>query len=700
MSARLLLPVIFFLGLGSLEVVSAVEKLRSHRDEKERDLLDFVDREQEGLGRILEERLGEGNRHAAHLARTPFVRALLRDPSEPNRALARDLLLPYLASFAEIDRICLLDPSGYEVYRCERMTTGIAALPDDLLATSPQGEILDLARGASPGQVSVSRLMHDRARVEVAEADRLIFHYVTAVEDRGALGLVVVTVYAAPILHALSEFVPIPGITSCLLDPEGRLFSPGPPTVPHSPERVESLLDADTLAPILQGTARIRREDAVLLSRPTGSQPASLVVSAVPLDSLRLATGALGKEALRTGMRTLLVLAAIALGSAYFVRTSLRATRLRETERYLVRIREESDKLRALMEAAADMILIVEADGEKLRDSNPLARDVLGLDAAQDSALTSLEESLEGDGAARLRAGMASAAGELGVAHNVPGLHLRSRSGELLDLDARCIALAYGGEQLIEVCLTDRTREREMERRARVTERMSSLGLLTAGVAHEINNPLEGIGNYLSLLENPESTAESRKRYLERLRTGFDRIRDIVGDLLHFARSDGGTGRADLASVVDRAVSMARWSPRLRQASIVVEGLDPPFSVPGSEGKLEQVLLNLLLNAGQAIQGSGNIRIAAVKDSSWAELSVEDDGPGIDEAHLERIFEPFFTGTGGTGLGLAVSYGILQSHGGELLAENRPGGGARFRLRLPLEDHGAPSGSEATDGPT
>jgi signal transduction histidine kinase len=413
--------------------------------------------------------------------------------------------------------------------------------------------------------------------------------------------------------------------------------------------------------------------------------PASFLVSAVPAQSLRDATGPLGPEAFKAGLQTLAVIGAIALGSAFLVRANLRASRLRETETYLARIREEWQKQRALLEAAADLILIIDPADHRLRDSNPRALEVLGAreENTQDAYLR-LGNALGAEGEERLKRGIQLAAEQIGSPILVPSLRLRTVSGESMDVDARCIGIAYAGERLVELSLSDRTKEREMERRVIIAERMSALGLLTAGVAHEINNPLEAIGNYLSLIERPGIDEARRSQYLEKVSLGWKRIRDIVSELLRFARTDGQEGDADLARTVERATSMARWSEKLREVRIEVQGLDAPMLVPGNEGKLEQVLLNLLLNAGRAMEGKGRIRIVAEpKDSTWVELSVQDEGPGIDKADLGRIFDPFFTKTGGTGLGLAVSYGIVQAHGGELTAENVPGGGACFRVLLP-----------------
>jgi signal transduction histidine kinase len=126
-------------------------------------------------------------------------------------------------------------------------------------------------------------------------------------------------------------------------------------------------------------------------------------------------------------------------------------------------------------------------------------------------------------------------------------------------------------------------------------------------------------------------------------------------------------------------------SSALKEVALETHGLERPLWLFGDAGRLEQVLVNLLLNAGKAQQGRGRIalRARALPGENALELAVEDSGPGIPPASLARIFDPFFGSGDGAGLGLAVSYGIVRAHGGTIAAENRPEGGARFLVRLP-----------------
>ena len=248
-------------------------------------------------------------------------------------------------------------------------------------------------------------------------------------------------------------------------------------------------------------------------------------------------------------------------------------------------------------------------------------------------------------------------------------------------------AISFVRLSIRELRVQEAERQKDLERQLEISERLSSLGLLTAGVAHEINNPLEGIGNYLALLEKASLPTEKRMRYLKLLREGFDRIRDIVRDLQDTARPTIGDGTADLADVVDQALKLALYDKKLKHVSVEIVGLELPVVVRGDAGRLQQVLLNLVLNAGRAVDGSGRVTIRARRSfadgARWVEVSVEDDGPGIPAQNLGKIFDPFFTTTEGTGIGLSISFSIARAHGGTLTASNGPEGGACLTLRLP-----------------
>jgi two-component system, NtrC family, sensor kinase len=233
-------------------------------------------------------------------------------------------------------------------------------------------------------------------------------------------------------------------------------------------------------------------------------------------------------------------------------------------------------------------------------------------------------------------------------------------------------------------------------------ERLATVGRLGAGIAHEIGNPLGAITGYAELArERLASGAASGEAAdcVARIGAEAARIDAIVRDLLDFARpAPLALGPVDVRAAAEASLRLATMQPRVRGVEVdlaVEDGLPPAHA---DERRLGQVLLNLLLNAADAMGGQGTVRLraAAIDGGDRIELAIADEGPGIPEAILPRIFDPFFTTKEpgqGTGLGLAVCHGILQSFGGEIVAENAPGGGAVVRLRIPAAP---PSSRSAT----
>ncbi|MFY3742888.1 sensor histidine kinase [Anaeromyxobacter sp. Red801] len=219
-------------------------------------------------------------------------------------------------------------------------------------------------------------------------------------------------------------------------------------------------------------------------------------------------------------------------------------------------------------------------------------------------------------------------------------------------------------------------------------ERLATVGRLAAGIAHEVGNPLGAITGYAELararLEGGGAPAEVAD-FLARISAETQRIDAIVRDLLDFARPS----RLDLAPVglpaaIDAALRLARMQERFRGVRIELELPAQLPPVVADERRLAQVFLNLLLNAADAMEGAGAVRIRARAVDAAVEVEVADEGPGIPSADLPRVFDPFFTTKPpgrGTGLGLAVCHGIMESFGGGIAAE-RSARGALLRLRL------------------
>lgn len=239
------------------------------------------------------------------------------------------------------------------------------------------------------------------------------------------------------------------------------------------------------------------------------------------------------------------------------------------------------------------------------------------------------------------------------------------------------------------VIVEDMTERVQLEEQLQISEKMASVGMLAAGVAHEVNTPLTGISSFTQMLLDDADPGDPKTRLLKKIETQTFRAAKIVNGLLNLARP----GRSDAAGPVDvNGVVhevLALLEPQLAAGSVKVrrELVPAPVVVQGVEFKLQQVFLNLFLNARDAMPRGGWLTIRTRVEDEKAVIDVADTGSGISPRILSRIYDPFFTTKAigkGTGLGLSVTYGVVQEHHGVIECESEPGQGTRFTLTLPL----------------
>jgi two-component system, NtrC family, sensor kinase len=219
------------------------------------------------------------------------------------------------------------------------------------------------------------------------------------------------------------------------------------------------------------------------------------------------------------------------------------------------------------------------------------------------------------------------------------------------------------------------------------TQRLASLGFMLASVCHEVSNPLAAVSSMVQILQSKRGvTAETMEKGLASIASNIARVLAITKKLGDYSRvgSEAPTLLA-IDDAVEAATKLLRDTVRGHGVDIDYHGA-PGVTVLSRPGELEQVVFNILLNAAQAMQGSGRIEARARASGASVALSVRDSGPGIAAEHLGRVFEPFFTTKQpgeGTGLGLAISYEIVLELGGSIHAANHPQGGACFEVILP-----------------
>jgi signal transduction histidine kinase/ActR/RegA family two-component response regulator len=364
-------------------------------------------------------------------------------------------------------------------------------------------------------------------------------------------------------------------------------------------------------------------------------------------------------------------------------------------------LRIERDAFRETFNVLQDGLFLLDGNGAVVIE-NTAGRQLL---AEVPGASRSPSPRETGDGSPRksLRELLTESAREA-LGQNATTSHTLLWQGRQLDVRANSAA---GGRALVYV--RDVTEERDRELRRLQSEKLASIGMLAAGVAHEINNPasfvLANVDALASILRQVDQTLRSRNVYasnsalanqlfeamtvVQESKEGMARIHRIARDLHSFSRvDDDATALSDVNSAVDSALTMLR--SELRYRATVERSLRATQMVRASAARLGQVFLNLLVNAAHALADlhprRNRLYVRSRDEGSYVVVEVEDNGPGIPPAIMPRIFEPFFTSKPpelGTGLGLPISLDIVKRAGGDLTAESEPGRGALFRVRLP-----------------
>ena len=270
----------------------------------------------------------------------------------------------------------------------------------------------------------------------------------------------------------------------------------------------------------------------------------------------------------------------------------------------------------------------------------------------------------------------------------------RYRATLALNVAAMALAVVLGFFTVREISQRERleararseARVRDLERQLFHSERLTTVGRLAAGIAHEINNPLEGIANYLTLAREAldRGDAESARRRLEGVGQGLERAARVVRQVLaHADPTEAPKGPLDLNRVLTETTEFVRSRPEFSRVRFELALAEPSLLVVGSPIMLGQVALNLVVNACEAQPGGGEVRVSSRRADGRAVAEIADRGPGIKAADRARIFEPFFSTKNSTGLGLSICHTIVGQHGGVLEALPREDGGTVFRLTLP-----------------
>ncbi len=432
-----------------------------------------------------------------------------------------------------------------------------------------------------------------------------------------------------------------------------------PSTLPGSPESLEAQLQGCGLAYLEPLRARDRLIGFLAVGRRAGQR-------VLNSDDLRL-------------IQMLAEYAAIALDNALLYRSlESRASELRELKVYNENV----------IESITLGLAVISPEGNVTIWNSGMER-LLGI-PRQEAVGRTIEETLPRPVMETLRRHFVSSQWALPGIRRLRKTGLANQKGEtrMADILLAPLHSADNVDAGVLLVIEDITEKSQLENQLLQAEKLSSIGLFAAGVAHEVNTPLAGISSYAQMLIKQMKSDDSRVDLLKRIEQQSFRASNIVNNLLNFARvNDSDLEQVNLNSLMTDTVSLLDHT--LSKAKVEIDlDLDPKLPPTiGNGGKLQQVFMNLFLNAKDAMPEGGRIRVETAAKGSSLSIRIKDDGQGISEEHIQRIYDPFFTTKEvgkGTGLGLSVSYGIIQEHSGRINVETSPGQGTTFTVELPV----------------
>ena len=368
---------------------------------------------------------------------------------------------------------------------------------------------------------------------------------------------------------------------------------------------------------------------------------------------------------------------------ASYVAIAADNTRLYESlEQKALQVERLKDFSENIVESLKVGVLAVDLEG-RVDSWNSQLENLIGVPRAQ-----AMDKKLDEVFPAELVAELASRNGE--QAFGIYKFHLRNGAGRHIVTNVTVAPLVdkAGEKQGRLIVMEDVTQRVQLEEQLLQTEKLTSLGLLAAGVAHEVNTPLAVISNYTQMLARQLTEDDPKTKIIDKIVKQTFRASEIVNNLLNFSRTGAAQlTEVDVNSVIDETLSLVAHPFKSARVNVIKTLETPLPPVLGSPNRLQQVFLNLFINARDAMPQGGMLEVRTWAHNGSVEVEVTDTGVGIPRELLGRIFDPFFTtkSTGrGTGLGLSVSYGIIKEHAGTIDVRSTPGKGTAFRLEFPV----------------
>ncbi len=458
-------------------------------------------------------------------------------------------------------------------------------------------------------------------------------------------------------------------------------FPDVPPPLPPASEVATRLMSGHTLA--LDEILALRRLDMreVDFWRDAG------IHYFVPCISKEgtIAVMALGRKASAEPLSSedMALLSAVAAQAATALENGRLYRQLRTKADELERMRQFSENI---LESLNDGLAVLDRNGRVVRWNRQM-EELYGV--RHESAVGLPLDELFESGVVRMIHGPAAGAAE-GTAHYRIPMTTRHEPPRrlLVNLGATPLRDSHADVVGSIVIVEDISTRVQLEEQLQISEKMASIGLLAAGVAHEVNTPLTGISSFTQMLLESAQPDDPSTHVLEKIERQTFRAAKIVNGLLNLARpAQVDSGPCDINAVVNDVLSLLEHQFRTGSIQVRKELAAVAPEVQGIEHKLQQVFLNLFLNARDAMPKGGWLTIVTRAERDGAFVEVADTGSGIPAEQLSRIYDPFFTTKEigkGTGLGLSITYGIVQEHGGSITCDSQVGQGTRFSIRLPL----------------
>jgi two-component system NtrC family sensor kinase len=356
-----------------------------------------------------------------------------------------------------------------------------------------------------------------------------------------------------------------------------------------------------------------------------------------------------------------------------------------------------------IVESLDDGLVVEDLDGRVIRWNRALAK-IYGLSATEATGRR-VEDVFDGPFVEALRAAQREMPGGATL-YRVPLSGRAANAGERLRVNVATAPLKapsghFGMSTVGNLIIIEDVTERvHLEEQLQISDKMASVGLLAAGVAHEVNTPLTGISSFTQMLLSNADPEDPKTRMLEKIEQQTFRAAKIVNGLLNLSRSAGTNGDesrpVDVNAIIGDVLSLMEPQLVVGKVKVRRELCASPALVSGTEHKLQQVFLNLFLNARDAMPKGGWLSVSTQVEDGHVIAEVGDTGSGIPSEHLSRIYDPFFTTKSigkGTGLGLSITYGIVREHEGTLTCQSSVGQGTRFTVSLPKAAADARSGA-------